>query len=54
LDWIGKEIFGTSYQYVSDVETIFTKFNKRFENCLLIACDEISSNGMAYKMNNQL
>lgn len=53
-DWVGKEIFGTSYQYVSDIETIFSKFNKRFENSLLIACDEISSNGMAYKQNNQL
>lgn len=53
-DWLGKEIFGTSYQYVSDIETIFAKFNKRFENSLLIACDEISSNGMAYKQNNQL
>ena len=25
IDWVGKEIFGTSYQYVADIDVLFEK-----------------------------
>jgi hypothetical protein len=53
-DWFGKYILGILYQYVNNIDTIFNKFSKRFENCLLVILDEISSGGNAYVLNNQL
>ena len=53
-DWFGKHILGILYQYVNNIDTIFSKFSKRFENCLLVILDEVQSGGSAFVLNNQL
>lgn len=53
-EFIGKKIFGKTYQLVVDVERCFAKFNSSNEKSLLVVLDELSTTGAQKKNNDRM
>lgn len=52
-DWFGRDIIGDGYQ-ATNIDSLFGRFTKRYEMTQLAVLDEAQTNGLAYKLNNQL